>query len=198
MATQRVSTDAGRSAPPPTRPARKTRPAAARSAPAAKRGWRMGPSLRKLTLTAHVVLSVGWIGLAGSLIALAVVGLGSGEAWVYRAIGVLGETFLLPLGMGSLVTGILLGVDTKWGLVRHYWVAAKLVGTIGLVLATQLALGRFIASAAERAAAGGPVGEPAQSVLGGSIANLVLLIVMTVLSVYKPWGRTRRRKPMPN
>jgi hypothetical protein len=145
-------------------------------------------------LTAHVVLSVGWIGLAGCLIALAVVGLGSGEGWVYRAIGVLGGTFLMPFGMGALVTGLVLGVGTKWGLLRHYWVAAKLVGTVGLILGSQLALGRFIATAAERAATGDPTGELGRRVLDGSVANLVLLVVMTVFSVYKPWGRTRRGK----
>ena len=35
-------------------------------------------------------------------------------------------------------------------------------------------------------------------VLDGSIANLVVLVVLTVLSVYKPWGRTRRGKAFLN
>ena len=154
----------------------------------------MRPGVRKAVLTAHVVVSVAWIGLAAGLIALAVVGLDSGEAWAYRAIGVLGGTLLTPLSVSAFVTGIVLGLGTKWGLVRHYWVAAKLVVTVGLVLAAQLALGRFISAAAERAAAGDPIGELGRSVLSGSIANLVLLVVMTVLSVYKPWGRTRHGK----
>lgn len=156
-------------------------------------GWRLSPGWRKGVLTAHVVLSVGWIGLAVSLIALAAAGLGSGETWPYRAVGLLGGTFLLPLSLSAFLTGVLLSLGTKWGLVRYYWVAAKLFATIALVVAGQLALGRFIATAAERAA-GDQVGEVGQRVLDGSIANLVLLVVLTVLSVYKPWGRTRRGK----
>jgi hypothetical protein len=157
---------------------------------------RLSPGWRKGLLTAHVVLSVAWIGLAGCLIALATVGLNTGETWVYRAIGLLGGTFLLPVGMCALVSGIVLGLGTKWGLIRHYWVAAKLFVTIVLVLAGQLALGRFISVAAERAAAGEDVGEYGLRVLDGSIANLVLLVALTVLSVYKPWGRTRRGKAL--
>jgi hypothetical protein len=153
---------------------------------------RLAPGVRKLVLTAHVVLSVAWIGLAGCLIALAVVGLDSGEAWAYEAIGVLGGTFLTPLSLGAFVSGVVLSLGTKWGLLRYYWVATKLVITVGLIAATQLALGRFIAEAAELAAAGDPVGELGRSVLGGSIATVVLLVVMTVLSIYKPWGRTSR------
>lgn len=155
---------------------------------------KLSPGWRKGVLTAHVVLSVGWIGLAGALIALAAVGLDTGESWVYRAIGVLGGTFLLPVGLSAFLSGMVLGLGTKWGLIRHYWVAAKLFGTIVLVIAGQLALGRFIVVAADRAAAGEDVGEFGQRVLDGSIANLVVLVVLTVLSVYKPWGRTRRGK----
>jgi hypothetical protein len=157
---------------------------------------RLSPRWRKGVLTVHVVASVGWIGLAGCLIALAAVGLNTGEAWVYRAIGVLGGTFLLPVGMSAFVSGVVLGLGTKWGLIRYYWVAAKLFGTVVLVLAGQLALGRFIGTAAERAAAGEDVGEYGLRVLDGSIANLVVLVVLTVLSVYKPWGRTRRGKAL--
>jgi hypothetical protein len=154
--------------------------------------------VRKLVLTLHVVSSVGWIGLAGCLIALAAVGLGSGQAWVYQATGVLGGTFLTPVSLSAFLTGVVLGLGTRWGLLRHYWVAAKLFITIGLIVAAQLALGRFIATAAERAAAGDPVGDLGLSVLNGSIANLALLVVMTVLSIYKPWGRTRRGKRILN
>ena len=34
--------------------------------------------------------------------------------------------------------------------------------------------------------------------LSGSIANLVLLVALTVLSVYKPWGRMSRGRAVLN
>jgi hypothetical protein len=36
-----------------------------------------------------------------------------------------------PAAIGTLVTGILLSLGTKWGLLRHYWVATKLAPTVG-------------------------------------------------------------------
>jgi hypothetical protein len=37
--------------------------------------------------------------------------------------------FGVPLAFGSLVTGIVQSLGTPWGLIRHYWVALKLVIT---------------------------------------------------------------------
>ncbi|MET7424976.1 hypothetical protein [Dactylosporangium sp. NPDC005555] len=34
---------------------------------------------------------------------------------------------LVPLGVASLVTGVVQSLGTSWGLVRHYWVLFKLV-----------------------------------------------------------------------
>jgi hypothetical protein len=157
-------------------------------------GWRLSPGARKFVLTAHVVFSVGWIGVAASLLTLAVVGVTSDDTEVYRAVGVLGGTFLTPASLGVLITGLALGMGTKWGLVRHYWVAAKLVLSIVLALGANFGLGRSIRDAARRAEQGAELGGiPGELVLTTTV-SLTLLLVMTVLSVYKPWGRTRYGK----
>jgi hypothetical protein len=44
----------------------------------------MTPSIRKLLLTAHITLSVGWFGAVAAFLALAIVGLTSRDAEMVR------------------------------------------------------------------------------------------------------------------
>ena len=46
----------------------------------------MTPRLRKLTLTAHVVFSVGWLGAIVPYLALAIAGLASHDVQMARAV----------------------------------------------------------------------------------------------------------------
>ena len=41
-----------------------------------------------------------------------------------------GWTVLVPLAIGSLVTGVLISLTTPWGLFRHYWVLISLGLTV--------------------------------------------------------------------
>jgi hypothetical protein len=86
------------------------------------------------------------------------------------------------------VTGVVLGVTTPWGVVRYRWVVAKELITVA-VIATDLVLLGPNAGRALQGHLEGPLLDPA-------IAHCVALTVATVLSVFKPGGRTifgRRR-----
>ena len=105
----------------------------------------MAPGIRKLALTAHVTASVGWLGVVVVFLALAFVGLTSGDAETVRAaylsMDALGWFVLVPFSLASLLTGVISALGTTWGLIRHYWVLFKLalnvVATIVLLLYTQ-------------------------------------------------------------
>lgn len=105
------------------------------------------------------------------------------------------RTVILPLMFGSLLSGLVLGLGTPWGLVRHYWVLIKLVVTsfAAVVLLIKMPL---IAEAARLAAAPAPDGDSlrlvGQQLLFHSAAGLTLLLLPMVLSTYKPRGLTRR------
>jgi hypothetical protein len=102
-----------------------------------------------------------------------------------------------PLAIGTLVSGVVLSLGTKWGLVRHYWVATKLVLTVGVIatavqLTERLTRQYLIAApgpATDGAALGSLVGAPTL-VLALAVTHLLMLGLATVLSVYKPWGKT--------
>jgi hypothetical protein len=157
----------------------------------------MSPGVRQFALTAHVVLSVGWLGAVGVFLALAVAGLTSADPEVvraaYLATDVITWYVIVPLAFAALVSGVVQSLGTTWGLVRHYWVLAKLLIT---VLATILLLVHTqpIAIVAS-AAAEGPLTHaerPLQvQLLGDAAAALIALLVATTLSVYKPRGVTR-------
>jgi hypothetical protein len=85
-------------------------------------------------LTVHVVSTVGWMGAIASFLALAVTGLTSHETRLvdssYIAMKVIGWRVIVPLGLASLVTGLVQSLGTTWGLFRHYWVLLKFVLTV--------------------------------------------------------------------
>lgn len=153
----------------------------------------MPPRLRKLVLTAHVLSSVGWIGAVAVLLALAVVAVTSQNTDVVRGAYLVMEpaawTVLVPLAIASLITGLVQSLGTQWGLFRHYWVLFKLLincGAIVVLLMYTQTLDYLADIAADSAS---PVDDP--SVILHSVLALLLLIVATVLAVYKPRGMTR-------
>ena len=160
----------------------------------------LSPRLRRLVLTAHVVSSVGWLGAVATTLALGVVGLTSQDPQTVRgayiALEPTGWLVLVPLSLASLLTGFIQSLGTKWGLFRHYWVLFKLlinvVASIILVMYMQT-LGFFADSAAQATSPGAGLAVlRSPSVVLHAGGALVLLLLATVLSVYKPRGMTRR------
>ena len=158
----------------------------------------MTPGLRKFALTAHVASSVGWLGAVVSFLALAVAGLASQDAQTvraaYLAMEVTGRFVLVPLSLASLVTGLLQALGTPWGLVQHYWVLFKLLinvfATIVLLMYMQT-LSHLAGVAAETGSTSDLSGLRSPSPVLHAGAALLLLLVATTLSVYKPRGMTR-------
>src|SRR5919199_6296019 len=93
----------------------------------------LAPQVRRFALTAHVVSSVGWLGAVVGFLALAIAGLASQDAQLVRAVylaaGLIARFVILPLCLASLLTGLVQGLGTKWGLFQHYWVVVKLAVT---------------------------------------------------------------------
>src|ERR687894_2308024 len=94
----------------------------------------MAPSLRKIVLTVHLTVSVGWIGAVVAYLALGVSAVTSQDAQTVRAswiaMEVTGWYVIVPLALAALLTGILMSLSTAWGLFRHYWVLISLGLTV--------------------------------------------------------------------
>jgi hypothetical protein len=154
----------------------------------------MAPEVRKFALTAHLAFSVGWIGAVVAYLALGVSAVTSQDAQTVRAAWIAMELTgwfaIVPLALAALLTGLVMALGTPWGLFRHYWVLITLVLTIlsTVVLLLHMPTVSSLADVA-RAAEGadlGPLGGDLLHVGGG----LLVLLVITVLNVYKPRGLT--------
>ena len=158
----------------------------------------MTPRLRRFALTAHVTFSVGWLGTAASFLALAIAALTSGDMETirgsYLAMELTGWYVVVPFCLASLITGLVLSFGTPWGLFRHYWVLLKFLITIISVLIlfgfTQT-LGSLGDLAANATLSMDQLRNLSQSPALHSGGGLLVLLVATILAVYKPWGLTR-------
>ena len=155
----------------------------------------MTPGLRKFVLTVHLTSSVGWIGAVVAYLALGISAVTSRDAQTVRAAWIAMELtgwfVIVPLCLAALLTGLVMSLGTPWGLFRHYWVLITLVLTIFATLVLLLHMPTVTSLAAMvRAADSADLGG-----LGGDLfhagGGLLVLLVITVLNVYKPRGMTR-------
>lgn len=157
----------------------------------------MTPRVRRLALTAHVTASVGWLGAVAAFLALAIAGLAGADARIVSAAALtmelIGWFVLVPFAVASLLTGLVQSLGTSWGLFRHYWVLVKLVLNLvatAVLLLYMRTLGSLADLAAEAEAPDDVVLLRSASPVLHAGAALVLLLVATVLAVYKPRGLT--------
>lgn len=157
---------------------------------------RVSPPVYKVLLTAHIIVSVGWLGVVIAKIVLKLIAMTTAApdiaAALYLATGRLDLAFP-PLALGTIVTGVLLSLGTKWGLLQHYWVATKIALTFGVIV-TAVQLGTRIPRPTGQPVDGGTflsiATAPAFLLLTLSVSHLLMLVVATILSTYKPCGKT--------
>ena len=157
----------------------------------------MTPGLRKAALTAHVTSSLGWFGSVAAFLALAIVGLRSPDPLVvraaYLAMDVTAWTVIVPLCLATLLTGVVQSLGTTWGMFRHYWVIAKLTLTVpasAILLLHMQPISHLADVAAGGTLAAGDDHRLRIQLIANAGAALFVLLVTTVLSIYKPRGVT--------
>ena len=153
---------------------------------------RLRPGARKLALTTHVAASVGLMGSTATTLVLALRAALSGDealaAATWRLLDTLAFALNIPLSLLALTSGIVVGLGTRWGVLRHWWVTAKLLLLLAVIGIGALVVGGGIGAAMDAAP------DPAPSavrwrIVAGAAAALVALVTATALSVYKPGGR---------
>jgi len=157
----------------------------------------MTPPLRKLTLTAHVTTSVGWVGALAVFLAHALASLITQDEQMVRAtslaMGLTAWFVILPLSLASLVTGLVQALGTAWGLFRHYWILFKLLLTAVATIVLLLKLGpiSYLADvAAEISFSSADLIGLRTSLMVHAAGGLLVLLAAAALAVYKPSGMT--------
>lgn len=170
------------------------------AAVARTRPRRLGVRTRKGVLVIHIVSAGGWIGIDVVMAALVFTALFTGDsatkALCFRALELFAVWPLLAAGLVCLASGVVLGLGTKYGLVRYWWVAVKLVFNLALATLILVALRPDVTAAAEqgrRFAAGEAAALAVGDLVFPPIVSTTALVVAVVLAVFKPWGRIRRQ-----
>jgi 2-polyprenyl-6-methoxyphenol hydroxylase-like FAD-dependent oxidoreductase len=158
--------------------------------PQPRPGFRLRGKAHKTVLAVHIVTAVGWFGIAVAVAFLAISASVTEDPALARALYRTLEItpwLSIPTGIGAFGVGALLSVGTAWGLVRHWWLVAKLAIATAVIVTDIVVLLPAAHDAVATGAAPGPLRD-------GAVAHCVALTVATVLSVFKPRGRTPRGK----
>jgi uncharacterized membrane protein len=163
-------------------------------------GWRLGNRLRKTVLLLHIVAGGTWFGLDVAMAVLVITAIGTDSAAVrahtLQSLQLITVWPMFSSAMLSLITGILLGLGSKYGLVRYWWVAIKLVLNLLLAILVVTALRGEVVNAASlgaQLAGGADVEWNFTNMIYPPIVSPTALTIAFLLAVFKPWGRIRRR-----
>jgi len=166
----------------------------ARATPARTARFAWPRPARAALRTTHVVLGIGWTGLALVMLALPVAllvgGSGAHSVFVLDVMSVVGNGLIPFFAVGTVLTGVVSGLGTPWGVFRYRWVVAKTVLALAVIVSS-VAVSTRLLDAAQAVA-----GQDASLLwwlAGVSVTHQVALLASTVLSVEKPGGRMRRR-----
>lgn len=157
--------------------------------------------LRKLLLTVHLLFSGILLGCTVVFVILDLTALFSRDQPTleacYRIMHLLSRTSLRASTIGSIVSGALLSVLTSWGLLQFRWIIAKEALSLPVLALGLYGIYEWSLRGLHRVAAGGAdvfadTGYQSDGLmLGTGIAlQLVSLVLLFWLSVYKPGGRT--------
>lgn len=162
----------------------------------------MTPRVRKLVMVVHVLFAVSWLGLTIGNVTMALTALTTDnpelQHAMFRAMNVIGGTLLLPISLLTFLTGLLQAFATPWGLLKHKWVLTKFLLTSVAVLLTPFSL---LPGLRENVAIvdSTPAGQLADigasgwnGLLSSGGVSLTIYTTCLVLSIFKPWGRTKR------
>jgi hypothetical protein len=150
----------------------------------------------------HVFLGGIWAGGAASLFALhCLYPTNSGPELYARNIAMIhiDNYIIIPAAIGSCLTGLLYSHLTKWGYLKYYWVIAKWIFTIIFIvigffwlipwLNSMLEVSNSIRYAHMVDSSNYDVDMSYH--LAMTVVQTVLLFFVVIISIFKPWGKTK-------
>lgn len=163
--------------------------------------YALRPSWRKTFLVLHVASAGVWIGVDVLVAVLMLTGRFGTDVEVrslaYRALAAFVVWPMLLSGLFCLATGLVLGLGTKWGVLRYWWVVVKLV--LNLVLCTLIVVVLqpgmdAVAGYGRDLLTGNPDPAAVSRLFFPPAVSLTTLMFAMVLGVFKPWGRIKTQR----
>lgn len=160
---------------------------------------RLGARTRKSVLVVHIMSAGAWVGIDVVMAVLIFTALyterESTKALSYRALDLFAAWALIGTGLVCLGSGVVLGLGTRFGLVRYWWVAIKLALSILLIVLVPISLRPELIEKAEqgrRFMAGETASLGVGDLIFPPIVSPALLLIAFILAVFKPWGLIRK------
>jgi len=155
---------------------------------------------KKWWLSAHILFSAIWLGVTVTFLILCISVLNTNDGQVIKAY----YTSMLRLEqtagraslIGTVITGLLLSILTKWGLFRFYWIITKEIITLiclalGFIFIYYWTLNGIHLSADS-------INEDFitnhYQLMIWIIIQVSLLAILFIISVFKPWGQRIQRR----
>jgi hypothetical protein len=139
--------------------------------------------LRQTILTAHIMMSVGLLGDSAGFLAVAIRAAHSPDRETMEplvaTLKMFSLVFGIPLSIGAIVSGLLLGLGTKWGVFRYPWVTAKLALIVSVMLVGALVIGPTQDAILLRG------GNDVSPLIAAAAYDVAALALATILSVFK-------------
>lgn len=165
---------------------------------------KIGMTPKKWLLTLHILFSAIMFGVTITFLILSIAAATTTDEGVlkasYTSMHLLAKTSVRASTIGTVVTGILLSLLTHWGFFQYYWIIAKEVLTIfsiglGMVGIYLWSLKAFTITTAQgmQSLQNPDFLVDRTSLFIGIILQIVSLIAMFILSVFKPWGKRGRK-----
>lgn len=157
---------------------------------------------KKWLLSLHILFAAIMLGTSVTFLILSITAVSTKDSGLvlscYKAMHVLSETSVRASVIGTIVTGILLSLWTHWGLVKYYWIIAKevltlvavILGPIGMYIWTLQGISLLTDVGVEGANQGAYVVNTISLFIGIGL-QIISLIAMYLLSVFKPWGKRK-------
>jgi uncharacterized membrane protein len=160
------------------------------------RGRRWTGARRKALLTVHIAAAVALLGTSSGLLITAVRAATRGDHQqahtLYELMRVLTYSLGIPFSFIALGGGVLLAVTSKWGLLRYWWVTAKLALLLATIVVGALLTGPSIDTMLEATGPSGVDDDDAQWTLVAAVGSQIAMVLSAnVLAVFKPGGRRR-------
>lgn len=160
------------------------------------RPWRLGGRTRKLVLVLHIASVGAWLGIDVVMAVLIFGGMFTDDyetkAIGFKALELVAVWPMTVSGLTCLVTGVLLAYGGKYGLTKYWWVVVKLIINLLLSTLVLIALRPGVNEMADLAHNQQPLNST--DMIFPPIVSPTLLMVAVVLSVFKPWGKLRKKK----
>lgn len=166
---------------------------------------RLSLSKRKWLLILHLLFSAIMLGVSIVFLILSITAANTNNVGVLKAcfssMHVLAKTSVRASTIGTVITGILLSVLTQWGLFKFYWIIVKEGLTLLSIILGPFAMYTLTLKAVTLTTNDGinALINPAFTVNKwqlwiGIILQIISLVSMFVISVFKPWGQRKKKK----